>query len=284
MLLSHQAPLHIGAVTLAARDMAALALFYERIIGLERIVETHDCITLGSGGSGYLKLLATPQATPEPRHSAGLFHTAFLLPSRAELGAWFKMAQARGALFEGASDHLVSEAFYLSDPEGNGIEVYADRPRHLWQHDQYGFAMATERMDVAAVLREGERITNRNGRFPAETRIGHVHLRVGDIAKAEQFYSGVLGLDLTHKRPGGSFFSAGGYHHHIGTNTWASLNAPTRQAGCTGLQQVEIIVREAGIIAAIAARAGADTALAENVQLALKDPWGTELTLLHRGS
>jgi catechol 2,3-dioxygenase len=181
-LLSHQGPLHIGSVTLNARDMTALAAYYERAIGLQRIATSNDRITLGSGGVGYLHLLATPDAKPEPQGCAGLFHTAFLLPSRGDLGVWFKAAHGAQVRFDGASDHGVSDAFYLTDPEGNGIEVYADRPVSAWARPAGGrpfeVAMTTLPMDIAAVIKAGEAHAGQpqtNGRFPDEARIGHVH-------------------------------------------------------------------------------------------------------------
>jgi catechol 2,3-dioxygenase len=267
-LQSHQGPVHIGSVTLRARNMAALAAYYESAIGLARVAETADRITLGSGGVGYLHLLAAPDATPEPRGSAGLFHTAFLLPSRAELGVWFKAAHARDVRFDGASDHGVSDAFYLTDPEGNGIEVYSDCPPEQWARPAGGqpheVLMTTLPMDVAGVVAAGAKLPARAG-FPDGAAIGHVHLKVGDIAAAEAFYGGVLGLDRTYGRPGAAFLSAGGYHHHIATNTWSSAGAGVRLANSAGLAGVEFVVVGTHVIATLG-----------NTR---DDPWGNHLTL-----
>lgn len=277
-LESEKAPIHIGSVSLIARDADALAAFYEDKIGLEIIARDGDRISLGSGGVAYLHLIASPNAKAPRQPTAGLFHTAFLLPSRAALGAWFTAAHDRGAPIEAASDHDVSEAFYLTDPEGNGIEVYADRDRSLWRKTADGYLMTTHRMDVRSVAEAGKDYPARPGvsagRFPAVSRIGHVHLSVGEIDAAERFYHVHLGLDITHKRPGGSFFSSGGYHHHIATNTWHSLGACLRDEGTTGLAEVEFRVRDAAILARLADVADG-VAAAEGVTM--DDPWGTRL-------
>ena len=265
-LQSHQGPVHIGSVTLRARNMAALAVYYESSIGLTRIAEAADKITLGSDGVGYLHLLAAPDATPEPRGSAGLFHTAFLLPSRAELGVWFKAAHGRDVRFDGASDHGVSDAFYLTDPEGNGIEVYADRPPATWARPAGGkphdVLMTTLAMDVAGVVAEGAKLQPR-ALFPDAAAIGHVHLKVGDITEAQAFYGGTLGLDRTYGRPGAAFFATGGYHHHIATNTWSSAGAGRRDPNCAGLAAVEFVVDGGHVMASLGN--------------SLSDPWGNQL-------
>ncbi len=266
-LQSHQAPVHIGSVTLRARDMAALAAYYEQSIGLQRVSETADRITLGAGGVGYLHLLSAPDATPELQGSAGLFHTAFLLPSRAELGVWFKAAHERDVRFDGASDHGVSDAFYLTDPEGNGIEVYSDRPPESWKRPAggkpYEVQMTTLAMDVAGVVAAGAKLPARAA-FPDAAAIGHVHLKVGDIAAAEAFYGQVLGLDRTYGRTGAAFLSAGGYHHHIATNTWSSAGAGARAANSAGLAAVEFVVDSGHPMAKLGP--------------SRNDPWGNHLT------
>ena len=276
VLESHKAPLHIGAVTLKAHDLGALTRFYESHIGLDVIEAHRDSVTLGSGGVGFLHLLAAPDAKRPSPKAAGLFHTAFLLPSRAALGAWFTGAQERGVLITGASDHDVSEAFYLDDPEGNGIEVYADRPRSAWRFLPDGVHMTTSRMDVQAVASAGAAIES-DGRFPSEARIGHVHLKVGDIAAAECFYRDLIGLDIMAKRPGGTFFSSGGYHHHIATNIWQSAGAPPRDENTLGLAAVEIAVSDASIMDAIELRLDVSPLDAPNRSFSVLDPWSTEL-------
>ena len=269
MLQSHQSPLHIGAVTLIAKDAPRLGEFYQKIIGLD-IVDRHEGrMSLGSGGEAYLHLIHSPKTALESPRSAGLFHTAFLLPSRASLGRWFTGAHGRGAEFSGASDHGVSEAFYLDDPEGNGIEVYADRPRGEWPRRAGGVNMTTERMDVDGVVSAGRSAPIVDG-FPPQARIGHVHLRVGDINAVRSFYVDQIGLQEMDRRPGGVFYSAGGYHHHIATNQWQSAGAPARPAGTTGLAEVEIRVTEPAAMSILRTKAPAQA----DGTIALRDPAG----------
>ena len=273
-LESHKAPIHIGSVSLNARNLRGLADFYTRVIGLDLIETRADRLSLGSGGVAYLHLIDMPQAVPPVEPAAGLFHTAFLLPSRAALGAWFTGAQGRGAPIQAASDHGVSEAFYLDDPEGNGIEVYADRDPALWRKTSGGYDMTTARMDVRAVAEDGAKLVGSDGRFPPTTRIGHVHLSVGNVGDAEQFYHDVLGFDITHRRPGGSFFSSGGYHHYIGANTWHSAGAPPRNDSQSGLAEVEFNV--AGTVAMNALRGRVDGLPTSN-GFTVRDPWSIAL-------
>lgn len=239
MLESHNAPLHIGAVSLIVQDIDKVANYYRSKLGLEQILHAGERVSLGSGDEAYLHLMEQKNATRESPRSAGLFHTAFLLPSRAALGRWFTQAHQRGVEFEGASDHGVSEAFYLTDPEGNGVEVYADRARQVWPRGPHGYNMTTERMDIEAVAAAGADAPQHAG-FPTQARIGHVHVRVGDIKAVQAFYVETLGLDEMDRRPGGVFYGAGGYHHHLATNQWQSAGASARSGGTTGLDEVEI--------------------------------------------
>lgn len=239
------APLAIGGVTLAARDAPRLAAFYAGLLGLEARPDPAepDALQLGNGAApAMLRLLHRPQARPERGDEPGLFHTAFLLPGRAALAGWLHHALARGTRLEGASDHGVSDALYLSDPEGNGIEVYADRPRADWPRPVpkepappagEGVAMVTRRLDLHALLAEapGPALA------PAETRIGHVHLRAGDLGATEAWYA-ALGLAVTQRMPQASFLASGGYHHHVAVNTWRS--AGTRPEGLAGLAALEL--------------------------------------------
>lgn len=273
ILESEKAPLHIGSVTLRARDIGTIADYYERMIGLDRIEALPDRVSLGSGGKSYLHIeAAAASAAREPDNAAGLFHTAFLLPDRAGLGRWFLRAYELGLPFEGASDHAVSEAFYLADPEGNGIEIYADRPRETWRRDaDGGIHMTTQRMDVDAVVAAGRAGGNGDGRFPAESRIGHVHLKVGDAAAAEAFYTQALGLEVMARRaPQAVFMATGGYHHHVAVNTWMSRGAGRRQPGALGLAELRLEAADPATVQAIAKRMGG---------AAFDDPWGTRVVV-----
>jgi catechol 2,3-dioxygenase len=275
VLEARRAPLHVALVALRARDMEALARFYEATMGLERMAASQAAVTLGLGGEGFLRIEAAPDAPLAGEGEAGLFHTAFLLPSRADLGRWLSAALAAGVGLEGASDHAVSEALYLSDPEGNGIEIYADRPRADWPVRGGELAMTTARMDMAAVRAEGARAGAPTLRFPAGARIGHVHLKVGDAARAEAFYAGLLGFGVTHRRPQAVFLAMGGYHHHLAANAWGSAGAGVRRPGAAGLAEVALSVTDPALWAALSARLGAQgTAVATAA-----DPWGTAIRL-----
>ncbi|EPX86241.1 putative ring-cleavage extradiol dioxygenase [Rubellimicrobium thermophilum DSM 16684] len=264
------APIEIGRVALTVNDLAAVRSFYERAIGLATLSQDGAGATLGAGGRALIELRADPHARRAAPQEAGLFHTAFLLPSRAALGRWLRHAVTAGLRIEGASDHLVSEAVYLSDPEGNGIEVYADRPRDVWPRANDRIRMATEPLDADAVLRAAD------GPWtgaPDGTVIGHVHLRVGDLDRAESFYGGILGFDVTTRYPGAVFLGAGGYHHHVGANVWASRGAGPRALPSTGLAELEILADGTALPAILARTEGADR---------LADPWGTPVALRAR--
>ena len=254
-------PLRIGRVSLVVNDLAAVSAFYRRVIGLRLRHAEPGFAALGTAAATLLELhedVAAPRASP--RH-AGLFHSAFLLPARSDLGGWMRHALIEDVRLQGASDHLVSEAIYLADPEGNGIEVYADRPPEQWRWSEGRVAMGTEPLDVEALLNAAGPQTWRAA--PEATTIGHVHLQVGDIARAEAFYAGTLGMDITTRTPGGSFYSTGGYHHHLATNVWNSRGAPARSTPSAGLASVELLAGDPGAVAAT-----------------LHDPWGTEIRVV----
>ena len=184
-----------------------------------------------AGGEPLIELVSAPDAPRAPSFSTGLFHLAILVPDRAELARSLQRLAGAGWRLTGASDHLVSEALYLRDPEGNGIEIYRDRPREEWRRDGDELAMATLPLDLESVLGELEQDEAPANGMPAGTTMGHVHLQVADIPPVEGFYNGALGLDvMVRSYPGALFLAAGGYHHHLGLNTWQSQGAP-RSAG-----------------------------------------------------
>lgn len=265
------APVHIGAVSLRVRDLAGLTAFYRDAIGLSVIHQSANEAVLGAGGEALVKLEAGAQ---HPSSAAGLFHMAILLPSRRDLGTWLRHAADARVPLEGASNHLVSEALYLSDPEGNGIEIYRDRSRAEWPRLDGGrIAMATERLDLDSLLREAD------GRdyagMPDGTVMGHIHLRVGDVTQAEAFYRDALGFDVMVHYPGASFLATGGYHHHIAANVWHSRGAGPRREGEAGLASFELVARDDEVYAALGRRmaaASGDTASAT-------DPWGNRIVL-----
>jgi catechol 2,3-dioxygenase len=229
----------MGSVRLTVADLDRARDFYREAIGLQEIETADGLVTLGTD-QAVVGLVGEPDAPPRPRGTSGLFHLAILVPSRADLARALQRVADAGWRLTGASDHLVSEALYLHDPEGNGIELYRDRPREEWPVRDGVLQMDTLPLDLDGVLGELRKEDEGSG-MPQGTRIGHVHLNVGDLAAAEAFYSGALGFDVTVRGyPGALFVSAGGYHHHIGLNTWAGEGAPPPPPGSRGLRQFEI--------------------------------------------
>ncbi len=264
--------LRIGGVTLNVRDLDRVSAFYREVIGLELVAREDNVVRLGVGDAAFLDLLHRPDALPDDPATAGLFHTAFLLPSRAGLGAWLTHFGQLGQQLDGAADHLVSEAAYLRDPEGNGIEVYADRPRAEWRWRDDGqgrrVEMANRPLDMPGLLRAATPWTG----APHGTRIGHVHLRVGDISEARRFYGDALGMDVTAIWDSAAFLSTGGYHHHLAVNTWSSAGAGQRDPARAGLAAVTLQVADPAISAGVMQRTGV-------TGYSLSDPWGTMLQL-----
>lgn len=200
-------------------------------------------IRLGVGDKPLIELAHRPGAPPRRPGTTGLFHLAILVPSRLDLAQAVRRLAAAGWSLTGASDHLVSEALYLDDPEGNGIEIYRDRERAEWRYAGDELRMATLPLDLDRLLEELPGAGQQQATAPAGTRIGHVHLQVGDLAAAEAFYQGILGFDVTVRSyPGALFVSAGGYHHHIGLNTWAGHGAPPPPFGARGLDSFEVML------------------------------------------
>jgi catechol 2,3-dioxygenase len=234
----------LGAVTLTVADLDAQAAFYRGAIGLRELRREGNVAELGApdGDAPLVVLVGDPAAPPRPARTTGLFHLALLVPSRAELARSIHRVTAAGWRFTGASDHLVSEALYLDDPEGNGIEIYRDRDREEWSYAGEELKMATLPLDIEGVLDgvpEGE---TGDGVAPA-TRIGHVHLQVASIPEADAFWVDGVGFDPVVRRyPGALFVSAGGYHHHLGLNTWAGQGAPAPPPGARGLRSFAIML------------------------------------------
>lgn len=231
----------VGTVTLKVADLPRSLAFYTNVIGLRPFqVEAHTAV-LGAGQRRILTLEEVAGARPLARNTTGLYHAAILFPDRHALAV--KMAQISAIRYPfGYSDHLVSEAFYLSDPDENGLELYRDRPRSEWNWDGQTVRMASDPIDFDSFFAEikdnDEAI--KNPEVPDGTKLGHMHLRVADIPLVEQFYHGVLGFDITAKWPGALFLSAGGYHHHLGTNTWESRNGKPPVEPSAGLREFSI--------------------------------------------
>jgi catechol 2,3-dioxygenase len=232
----------LGPVRLTVADIDAMQSFYEQAIGLETLEHSDGTRRLGVGDRALVDLVHRPGAPLRPPGTTGLFHLAILVPSRADLAdAIRRLIAARWSL-SGASDHLVSEALYLDDPEGNGIEIYRDRERAEWRYTGGELKMSTLPLDLRALLDE-RGPGDLPAAMPPGTRIGHVHLQVGDLSAAETFYRGALGFEITVRSyPGALFVSAGGYHHHVGLNTWAGRGAPPPPRGARGLDSFEVVL------------------------------------------
>ena len=274
----------MGPVRLTVADLDRARDFYRDAIGLTEPDSSNDVTSMGTGDPSALpvvELVGDPDAPSRPRGTSGLFHLAILVPSRADLARALQRIAEAGWRLSGASDHLVSEALYLSDPEGNGIEIYRDRPRAEWPVRDGVLQMDTLPLDLDGVLGELRREDATAG-MPPGTRIGHVHLNVGDLAAAEAFYAGALGFDVTVRGyPGALFVSAGGYHHHLGLNTWAGEGAPPPPEGSRGLREFAIVLPSAESLAAEAYRlseAGFEPAR-EGGWVRVTDPSGNRVVL-----
>ncbi|MEM6846664.1 MAG: VOC family protein [Pseudomonadota bacterium] len=235
MLPTNSEPLSIDYVALAAIDVEAMQGFYRDVVGLTVIGATNTEVVLGVDGRALIVLQHRPDARRWRPHEAGLYHTAILLPSRSALGAFLAHAEAVGQTFTGAADHGVSEAVYLSDPEGNGVEVYADRPASEWLLKGSEIALYNDPLDVDAV--RAAAVEPWAG-APPGTTIGHVHLQVGDIDAAEAFWTTGLGMALTNAGRDVRFLSTGGYHHHVAVNTWQSAGAARADQPRSGLAEL----------------------------------------------
>jgi catechol 2,3-dioxygenase len=267
----------LGRVRLQVASLERSLPFYEEVLGFRTLHRDGDVAVLGAhrDDTPLVELHARDGVHPVPRRGLlGLYHVAILLPDRASLGRFVAHLGTLGAR-AGMSDHLVSEAVYLQDPDNLGIEVYADRPRAAWRHEGRELTMATLPLDAPAVVAAGASAPWTG--LPAGTTIGHVHLHVGDIDRASRFYHDALGFDRTvWSYPGALFLSAGGYHHHLGTNTWAA-HAPPAGKDDARLLDWEIVVPSASDVAAAAASLeGAGHVVTNGTNsVEVADPWGT---------
>ena len=275
-------PMRVGMVTLRVRNLDLVTNYYRDAIGLSVMQRTATGARLGAGGVPLLDLSLRANATAEPRSAAGLYHTAFLMPTRTDLARWLVHAATSKVPLSGFADHLVSESAYLDDPEGNGIEVYADRAPEDWKWDDGSVVMATDPLDFDNLLAlTNPRIADYAG-APDDLRIGHMHLRVGDLGQADRFYGGVIGFDPTRKRTGAAFLSSGRYHHHLGLNTWQSAGAGRRDDAATGLALFSLEIATPDILQAQEQRlrqSGAAVATIAN-GIETSDPWGTKVRLI----
>lgn len=270
----------LGAVRLQVSDLARSLVFYEQTLGLRLVARNDSRATLAARGDAMpiVELEERRGVRPAGRGLLGLYHFAILLPDRPSLGRFVRhLADIRADA--GGSDHLVSEAFYLTDPDGLGIEIYADRPRDTWQRIGRELMIATDPVDMAGlVAAAGDSAWTG---MPDGTRIGHVHLHVGQLAEGSAFFSEVLGFDrMTWRYPGALFLGAGGYHHHLGTNEWAGPRARPPADQDARLLEWTIEVPTANDVAAVArslATAGHPCEEVTDRELLTRDPWGTAI-------
>jgi len=228
----------MGPVHLTVSDLERSLEYYRQVVGLDVLDQGAGRASLGADSTELLGLVEQPGAQPSDGYT-GLFHFALLVPDRPALARWLTHAVRDEVPLTGLSDHYVSEAIYLRDPDRHGIEIYADRPRELWE-GRVGERMTTEPLDVKDLL--GEADGDFDG-MPAGTTMGHVHLKVASIPQTIEFYRDVLGFDLVVERvPQAAFLSAGGYHHHLGANTWESAGAPPPPAASAALRHATVVL------------------------------------------
>jgi catechol 2,3-dioxygenase len=270
--------LRIASVALAVADLSRSVDFYEHVLGLPVIAREPGRALLGHDPDRpALELTALIDATPLPPASTGLFHVAWLHPSRAALAATVRRIVGQRWPLEGASDHGVSEAIYLSDPDGLGIEVYADRPRERWERPRSGrgVRMVTLPLDLEDLLAQDEGGPTRQ--VPPGTGIGHVHLKVSDVPRATSFYSQALGFEEQAALPSAAFLSAGGYHHHVGLNSWQSEGSGPPPQTAPGLRRVGFELSDRGELDRLQRRlegTGGTEAARENGTLLVRDTDG----------
>jgi len=267
----------LGPVELIVTDLDRAVAFYQDVIGLRPHRLEPPVAALGVGGEDLLILTENPGARPAGRH-AGLYHVAILFESRLELArAALRIASTRTPI-QGASDHHTHEAIYLPDPDGNGLELAADRPRNQWpQRELYVSGPAPLDTHALFALVEGE-----EPRRPAAegVTIGHVHLHVADIGEALRFYRDAIGFELQAQMPTACFVSAGGYHHHVGFNVWRGERVPPVDPGAVGMGWFTVVVPDAGALEAVATRlraAGLGFARADDGTISVSDPSGNAL-------
>ena len=272
----------IGHIALTVADSARSLSFYEDILGFA--VERREAEVVLRAGSGepLILLAELPGARPKPQHTTGLYHYAIRLPDRASLALVLQQLQQTGHGLQGASDHGVSEALYLADPDGNGIEIYRDRPREAWPRQGEALEMGTAPLDVDDLLASPGAASSDWHGAPEGTDIGHIHLHVADLDAAHRFYCDGLGLTLMQRYGDSALFvSAGGYHHHIGLNTWAGAGAPPPPEDAVGLRYFALRVPDTGALDALVAHCAevgiATTGTPEGIRVA--DPSGNAVLL-----
>lgn len=290
--LASRTPLSIGECGLVVRDLDRCTAFYRDIVGLDLLARDEGGALLGVASVPLLTLTHRPDALPDDKREAGLFHIAFAMPTRQHLAEWHVHALRQGFGLSRTGDHLVNEALYYDDPEGNGCECYADRPAEDWLWHADGSVEITtgktiDLDELAALAKGGE-----GWRTPPSLRIGHVNLRVGDTATAEQFWCDAVGLDHTGRRRVDfsgrastiTFFSSGRYHHHLAANDFSSRGAGPRDPARAGLAYVTVAAESDTVLDRVRKNLGAAGVRHREIPggFAAPDPWGTEIRFVLR--
>lgn len=284
---------HVGFVHLRVSDLDEARAFYAELLGFRPVQSgqnlEQDTLAFSATGAEPVHLLLTenPGARPKPPQTCGLFHVAIRLPDRQALARTFKRLLTHQWPFQGFSDHGVSEALYLADPDGLGLELYRDRPREQWPRQNGQIEMHTNPLDLQELLAEAAGESAAWDGIDPGTDIGHVHLQVSQLAAAEDFYHNLLGLDVTQRSYRGAlFFSAGGYHHHVGANIWSSQGAPPAPEDAVGLISFSLDIPEHGAWRSLVSRIGDsrdDIKIIENeasVSASILDPFGNGVELI----
>lgn len=285
-------PIHpdtsIGPTHLVVSDLENSLRFYTDTLGFRISSREGDIAILSADGqTPLLRLTGRRDTTPRPPGTTGLYHFAILVPTRADLGRSLQRLIELDYPLQGAADHLVSEALYLGDPDDNGIEIYRDRPRQEWPMEGREVRMANAPFDVEGILADAANEGSEWSGLAHGTRIGHVHLQVGDIRGAEQFYVGILGFEVMQRWAGAALFvGAGGYHHHIGLNTWAGVGAPPPPEDATGLRHFTILLPSETALSEVVSRleAAGISPETDGQAVSLKDPWGNGILLQLTGN
>ena len=275
----------VGMLALTVSNLERSLAYYQEGLGFTVIERDGQQALLGAGKKPLLHLTEQKGAQEWPRGGrsyTGLYHFAILVPTRADLGRWLRHWLNLGMEMPGQGDHLVSEALYLEDPDGHGIEVYRDRPRDEWPRVNGRIQMASDPVDIRGLLADAEREGKPWEGMPEGTKLGHMHLQVADIPQAAQFYSDVLGFDIIFEMPSALFISAGGYHHHIGMNTWHSRGAGQAPEDSVRLRYFTVVMPDREAVAPVTARleAAGLSWREEKEGIVVEDPWGNKIVVV----
>ena len=285
---THLATIHsdtqMGMVTLKIADLRRSLAFYTEIIGMRVLAQDEQSATLGVASRPIIRIEVVPNAQRQPRGTTGLYHAAILLSDRTALA--IKIAQIAAAKYPigGYADHLVSEAFYLDDPDGNGLEIYRDRPRSEWPRVNGAVQMASDPIDLDEFFSLVPEKLPTDYALPAGTTLGHMHLRVGHIPTALQFYRDVLGFDLITTFPNALFLSAGGYHHHLGMNIWESKNGQAPPDNAVGMREFSVWLPDSAERDRLVTQIEAAGVAVERQgdRFVVRDPWQNQILLAVR--